>query len=376
MVSTNGSLWNGRESGVERIGGSHIMGVRVLPMLPPTLTKGGTIKIIRTTDGGDCGSTQSTTGPVVDKVDDQLGTDAIVGHDRDNNAVNILDSGQHVDSDCKKPKDHHSLSWHIKRAVLSKSQPDLMKTCLFDETVPRPGSVPVGAVPGKPAKVSFWNGKAQPVISAVMNGHRRQSYCPAADHNGKSPTKSAMKQPKSPIALRGAKLSLRPCCFFNEDYYCYNTKDVTESAKQMLCPSRSVSPGESSSISQSSCPSEASLPSQSTTSSQCMSPVNNRNKYAFTRKAPPKPSRSVSRPSSSVGVIPAYGETWNEIGPISSEGWVIAGWARLLFIEYDNLSMAKLRFHVYWYIDGLVQDCSNSIALALELLQSCIKQSI
>ena len=28
------------------------------------------------------------------------------------------------------------------------------------------------------------------------------------------------------------------------------------------------------------------------------------------------------------------------------------------------------------HIDGLMQDCSNSIAKALELLQSCIKSSI
>ena len=28
------------------------------------------------------------------------------------------------------------------------------------------------------------------------------------------------------------------------------------------------------------------------------------------------------------------------------------------------------------YFDGLVQDCSNSIANALDLLQSCIKPSI
>ena len=34
-------------------------------------------------------------------------------------------------------------------------------------------------------------------------------------------------------------------------------------------------------------------------------------------------------------------------------------------------------FVCYWYhIDGLVQDCSNSIANALELLQSCTKPSI
>ena len=34
--------------------------------------------------------------------------------------------------------------------------------------------------------------------------------------------------------------------------------------------------------------------------------------------------------------------------------------------------------HLIWYqyINGLVQDCSNSIANALELLQSCTKPSI
>ena len=31
---------------------------------------------------------------------------------------------------------------------------------------------------------------------------------------------------------------------------------------------------------------------------------------------------------------------------------------------------------IYAYIDGLVQDCSNSSALAMELLQSCTKPSI
>ena len=29
-----------------------------------------------------------------------------------------------------------------------------------------------------------------------------------------------------------------------------------------------------------------------------------------------------------------------------------------------------------WYINGLVQDCNNTIAKALELLQSCSKPSI
>ena len=45
----------------------------------------------------------------------------------------------------------------------------------------------------------------------------------------------------------------------------------------------------------------------------------------------------------------------------------------------------RLRFHLKFvqintvllmHIDGLVQDCSNSIANALELLQSCTKPSI
>ena len=31
---------------------------------------------------------------------------------------------------------------------------------------------------------------------------------------------------------------------------------------------------------------------------------------------------------------------------------------------------------MYAYIDGLVSDCSNSSALAMELLQSCTKPSI
>ena len=46
---------------------------------------------------------------------------------------------------------------------------------------------------------------------------------------------------------------------------------------------------------------------------------------------------------------------------------------------YEHLS-SPLTYWVYFrnheYIDGLVQDCSNSIALAMELLQSCIKPSM
>ena len=37
---------------------------------------------------------------------------------------------------------------------------------------------------------------------------------------------------------------------------------------------------------------------------------------------------------------------------------------------YDSITMHQI------YIDGLVQDCSNSSALAMELLQSCTKPSI
>ena len=35
-----------------------------------------------------------------------------------------------------------------------------------------------------------------------------------------------------------------------------------------------------------------------------------------------------------------------------------------------------MHVHVVLYINGLVQDCCNSIALAMELLQSCVKPSI
>ena len=37
------------------------------------------------------------------------------------------------------------------------------------------------------------------------------------------------------------------------------------------------------------------------------------------------------------------------------------------------LSFAHLHNTLSCYIDGLVQDCSNSIALAMELMQSCTK---
>ena len=44
-------------------------------------------------------------------------------------------------------------------------------------------------------------------------------------------------------------------------------------------------------------------------------------------------------------------------------------------VMYSEIIMAKQEFS-HSDIDGLVQDCSNSSALAMELLQSCTKLSI
>ena len=41
-----------------------------------------------------------------------------------------------------------------------------------------------------------------------------------------------------------------------------------------------------------------------------------------------------------------------------------------------NITLCPELFWVHLYFDGVVQDCSNSIANALELLQSCTKPSI
>ena len=46
-----------------------------------------------------------------------------------------------------------------------------------------------------------------------------------------------------------------------------------------------------------------------------------------------------------------------------------------VWYKLDELSLLSAKL-LYIYIDGLVQDCSNSIANALELLQSCTKPSI
>ena len=45
-------------------------------------------------------------------------------------------------------------------------------------------------------------------------------------------------------------------------------------------------------------------------------------------------------------------------------------------IVYILMTSCKAAVTLLLYIDGLVQDCSNSIANALELLQSCTKPSI
>ena len=48
----------------------------------------------------------------------------------------------------------------------------------------------------------------------------------------------------------------------------------------------------------------------------------------------------------------------------------------MLYLFLCDISECPMQFIKYYDIDGLVQDCSNSIANALELLQSCSKPSI
>ena len=47
-----------------------------------------------------------------------------------------------------------------------------------------------------------------------------------------------------------------------------------------------------------------------------------------------------------------------------------------LGMEVKITKFRGLDFYSISYIDGLVQDCSNSSAFAMELLQSCNKTSI
>ena len=51
--------------------------------------------------------------------------------------------------------------------------------------------------------------------------------------------------------------------------------------------------------------------------------------------------------------------------------WVKDQWKITPVCNFTSTS-----FRMSWYIDGLVRDCSNSIANALELLQSCTKPQI
>ena len=50
-----------------------------------------------------------------------------------------------------------------------------------------------------------------------------------------------------------------------------------------------------------------------------------------------------------------------------------------VFTGFNEVQCIPTSLSIYFvmeYIDGLVQDCSNSSVLAMELLQSCIKPSI
>ena len=48
----------------------------------------------------------------------------------------------------------------------------------------------------------------------------------------------------------------------------------------------------------------------------------------------------------------------------------------ILFLQITNKAQQKMSVYLIGHIDGLVQDCNNSIADALELLQSCTKPYI
>ena len=58
------------------------------------------------------------------------------------------------------------------------------------------------------------------------------------------------------------------------------------------------------------------------------------------------------------------------------------GWVAHPFVAVDlgtSVAIGRISINIYecrYYIDGLVQDCSNSSALAMEFLQSCTKLSI
>ena len=78
--------------------------------------------------------------------------------------------------------------------------------------------------------------------------------------------------------------------------------------------------------------------------------------------------------------MPLANKIWQNVITLNSLGPGKCGYNLELIIfsiiqsYYDKIWMSSIDFHCN--IDGLVQDCSNSIANALELLQSCTKPSI
>ena len=57
----------------------------------------------------------------------------------------------------------------------------------------------------------------------------------------------------------------------------------------------------------------------------------------------------------------------------------VTGISRLVYrhsLEHHSIRMVWDALFSWGYIDGLVQDCTNSSALAMELLQSCTQPSI
>ena len=69
----------------------------------------------------------------------------------------------------------------------------------------------------------------------------------------------------------------------------------------------------------------------------------------------------------------------NRIYKMSDESWKFFGYiTHYSTVATDGLVLKQQTISIDSgdYIDGLVQDCSNSIANALELLQSCTKPSI
>ena len=57
------------------------------------------------------------------------------------------------------------------------------------------------------------------------------------------------------------------------------------------------------------------------------------------------------------------------------EHYNISGSGTWLYMNVYEQSMILMHY-LYSYIDGLVQDCSNFIVLAMEILQSCVKPLI